>query len=232
MSINYILFEDDRSSDPNQYVALVQFIDTADLDAIVEYMIQEVSTMERKEILQVLEDYYNATINLVLAGKSVRTPLVTYGAKITGTFRGLADGFDSQRHQIVPDVNPGERLWNSIRRNAQLTKQAATELRPHLLQFTDLQTDSVNSLLSPGGMGQIVGYRLMVDSSDPKQGIFFREADGTAIRVDVVGRNRPDELMFRIPPLAAGDYVLEVHTKIQGSDKVRTGKLESPLTVT
>jgi hypothetical protein len=62
-----------------------------------------------------------------------------------------------------------------------------------------------------GGMGQITGYRLRFDPSDPTQGIFF--VNGSATRVTVAGKNDPSELIFLIPAsLTPGDYSLEVRS--------------------
>ena len=50
--------------------------------------------------------------------------------------------------------------------------------------------------------------------------------------MDVVGRNKPGELMFIVPAgLASGDYTLEVRATIHGSEDVRTGALGATLTV-
>lgn len=52
-------------------------------------------------------------------------------------------------------------------------------------------------------IAEMAGRRLEFDPSDANPGIFFVAADGSATRVDVEGRNKPDELMFLTPALAA-----------------------------
>jgi hypothetical protein len=55
------------------------------------------------------------------------------------------------------------------------------------------------------------------------QGVFFVTEGGGATKVDVVGRNKPGELMFMVPAgLAADDYTLEVRATIHDSEDVRT----------
>jgi hypothetical protein len=64
------------------------------------------------------------------------------------------------------------------------------------------------------------------------QGVSFVAEGGGATKVDVVGRNKPGDLMFMVPAgLAAGDYTLEVQATIHGSEGVRTGALGATLTV-
>jgi hypothetical protein len=87
-------------------------------------------------------------------------------------------------------------------------------------------------VLTPGGMGQVVDHRLKFDPTDANQGVFFVAEGGGATKVDVVGRNKPGELMFMVPAgLASGDYTLEVRATIHGSEDVRTGALDATLTV-
>lgn len=78
-------------------------------------------------------------------------------------------------------------------------------------------------------MGQLTGYRLKFDASDPNLGIFF--INGSTTRVSIVGKNGPSELMFLVPAsLTPGDYSLEIRSSM-GNGTVRTGVLAETLTV-
>ena len=231
MSINYALFENHLTSDPDDYRALVQSNGTAKLEDVIDRMIEQGSTVVKADILSVLEDYHTAIENMVLEGMSVLTPGANYGASIKGVFNGQADTFDPSRHQVRPTVNPGNRFRKAVEERARPSKQEAVRPKPSLLEFTDLNSDVRNSTLTPGGMGQVVGHRLKFDAEDATQGIFFVAADDSETEVTVVGRNMPAELMFLIPDgLTAGDYTLEVRAGF-GEDDVRSGALDVPLTV-
>ncbi len=56
MPINYALFENNLTSDPNDYAAQVQTTASADLDAIVRRIIDQGSTSTEADIATVLED--------------------------------------------------------------------------------------------------------------------------------------------------------------------------------
>ena len=99
----------------------------------------------------------------------------------------------------------------------------------NLLEYTDVNSGERNGVLTPGGMGRLVGHRLKFDPADVNQGVFFVAAGGE-VRVDVVGKNLPGELMFMVPALPAGDYTLQVRAAFAGDD-VRTSALEATLTV-
>ena len=113
-----------------------------------------------------------------------------------------------------------------------MSKQEAVKPKPNPLEYTDINTGERNSVLTPGGMGQLVGHRLKFDPADPEQGVFFMAPDGSSsTRVSLVGKNMPGELMLLVPDtLVAGDYLLVVRVAF-GEDDVRMGTLEATLTV-
>ncbi len=231
MPINYVLLENNLTSDPNDYMAAVQATRTAEMDDIIARIIQQGSTVVKADIVSVLEDYYTAIENMVLEGMNVNTPLANFGASIKGVFNGPADGYDPSRHQIVATTSPGKRFRRAIRERAQAVKGEALKPRPNPVEYTDVNSGTANSVLTPGGMGRLVGHRLKFDPADAAQGVFFIAEDGSATRVAVVGRNKPGELMFVIPALAAGEYTLEVRAKVYGGEDVRAGALDATLTV-
>ncbi len=103
---------------------------------------------------------------------------------------------------------------------------------PNLLDYIDLNTGERNGILTSGGMGQLVGHRLKIDPADATQGIFFVPATGAAIKVEIVGRNKPADLMLMVPTgVVAGNYTLEVRATVNQSSDVRTGRLNATLTV-
>ncbi len=232
MPINYVLFENNLTSDPDDYMALVQPTGTADLEAVIARMIQRGSTVVKADILSVLEDYHATIEDMVLEGMNVNTPGANYGASVKGVFDGQADSFDPSRHQLSPTASPGKRFRRAIRERGQAAKQEAVRPRPNPLEYTDVNSGQRNSVLTPGGMGRVVGHRLKFDPADANQGVFFVAEGGGAVRVDVVGGNKPGELMFLAPAvMASGDYTLEVRATIRGSEDVRTGTLDATLTV-
>ena len=229
--IHYTLFENNLTSDPTDYRATVQPVGRAELEDVIERIIQRGSTVSKSDILSVLEEYHHAIESLLLDGLNVVTPSANYSVSVRGVFNGQADRFDPSRHQVTATVNPGVRLRRAIRERAQVIKQEATRPTPNPLEFTDMNSGERNSLLTPGGIGQVVGHRLKFDPTDANQGIFLIAEDGSVTQVTVVARNMPSELTFLIPAnLAAGDYTLEVRADFSGD--LRTGALDATLTVT
>jgi hypothetical protein len=199
---------------------------------VIERMVNQGSTVVKADILSVLEDYHTAIENMVLEGMHVNTPGANFGVSVKGIFNGQADGYDASRHQVSPAVSPGRRFRHAIKERAKPMKQETIKPEPNPLEFTDINSADRNSLLTPGGMGKLIGHRLKFDPLDDTEGIYFVAEDGTETKVAVVGNNKPGNLLFLIPDsLTTGDYTVEVRTKL-GSESLHIGVLDAPLTVT
>jgi hypothetical protein len=232
VSINYILVENNLTSDPGDYWALVQPSGTAELEDVIEGIVDQGSTVTRADIVSVLEDYHTVIESLVLEGVNVNTPSANYGASIKGVFEGQADSFDPGRHRVRAVVSAGRRFRRAVQSRAQVAKRERVVPRPNPVEFTDITTGERNSVLTPGGMAQVVGHRLKFDPADAVQGLFFVAEDGAETKVGMVGSNKPGTLMFIVPQgLAPRDHTLEVRAVLRGTRDLRSGALDAVLTV-
>ena len=178
-----------------------------------------------------MEDFFIAVERLLLEGRNVNTPLASFRVGIQGLFEGPNDAFDPSRHRVVPRVSPGSRLRKTVATRALAVKQETIKCSPSPNEYVDVNSGAHDSALTSGGMGQLFGYRLNYDPADAQQGIFFIAADGSEKRVEIVGRNKPRELMFTVPALAPGSYTLEARTILNDNHEVRRGRLDAALTV-
>ncbi len=230
--ITYVVIENRLTDDPDDYMAAVRPSGTATQEDVIDHIIQQGSTVTRADIVSVLENQYNAIVYMVLDGKHVNTPLANFAASIKGVFKGKGDTFDPDRHQLRATVSAGNQYRNAIPDKGQTIQEEAHLPMPNPEEYNNLNTGERNGVLTPGGMGQVVGYRLKCNPDDVSQGIFFVASDGSVTKVDVAGHNKPRELMFLIPAsLAVGDYTLEVRAAVPGSTQVRIGTLPATLTV-
>ncbi len=72
MAINYALFENHLTSDPDDYAAQVKITGSADLEVLANRMIDQGSTVTKPDILAVLEDAIKATESCLLDGYRVQ----------------------------------------------------------------------------------------------------------------------------------------------------------------
>lgn len=231
MAINYALFENNLTSDPNDYAAHVQETGSADLDAIANRIIDQGSTTTKADILAVLEDAIKATESFLLEGYRVNLGgLCELFPRVKGVFNGITDTFDASRHRVDVGANPGSRVRGTVRDNASVSKEETVKPAPAPLEYVDLATGEINGAVTAGTIGTINGHRLKFDTAQADEGIYFVAATGPPIatKVSAVQKNKPGQVVFLVPALApAATYYLEVRARF-GSD-LRIGRLDAIL---
>ena len=233
MPIHYALFENNVTSDPDDYAAVVQAIDSVDLDALIRRMLDRGSTTTRADILAVMEDAIGACESLLLDGMRVNFGgLVELFPRMRGIFTGAGDAFDPARHSVDVGANPGIRVRQTVRDQATVTKDEAIKPSPNPLEYRDVGSDTTNDQVTPGNIGQLSGSRLKYDPAQADEGIFFLPTGGGAeIKVTTVQKNNPAQLVFLVPALMPGTYYLEVRARMRaGATDLRTGRLDAVLT--
>lgn len=230
MSIKYSLLENQLTSDPDDFRAIVQDAEVETETALIERMTSRGSTATRAETLAILEEYKLAIEEAIAEGKRINTDLVNIGTSVRGVFHGSDDSFDPARHTVSINVRPGLRLAQSRTRVA-LEKVRNGQVGPILDQLEDALSGEKDGLLTPGGAAILRGANLKIRTDLDGSGVFFMDAEGTETAVTTLIRNKPAELIFMLPALAAGEYQIEVRTAGHGSGTLHRGRLEADLTV-
>jgi len=235
MPIHYALFENNVTSDPDDYAAVVQAIDSADLETLIRRMLDRGSTTTRADILAVMEDAIGACESLLLDGMRVNFGgLVELFPRLRGVFNGVTDTFDPARHSVDVGANPGNRVRQTVRDQATVTKDEAVKPAPNPLEYRDVGSDTTNDQVTPANIGQLSGSRLKYDPLQADEGIFFiPTAGGLETKVTTVQKNKPAQLVFLVPAgLMAGTYYLEVRARMRAeAADLRIGRLDAVLTV-
>lgn len=228
MAIKFSLFPSNFSSVANRFQAAVQSAGAMSYEQVIDRVVMQNTTVTRADTMAVLEAFFAVIVDALLLGFTINTPFGNFRLTIKGFFEGETDSFSPGRNKVEVSISPGSRLREAMLK-VEVVKQEDSVRLPRPKRYLDLKTGEYNSLISPGAMGHITGYRLKFDPADPTQGIFF--VNGSTTRVELTGRNTPSELMFMIPgELTPGEYRLEVRSAMSNG-KLFTGVLEEPLTV-
>src|SRR5699024_10157343 len=110
MSIKYALYPNHLTADPNDHQAIVQDQTSRSIVDIIDIMIIRGSTVTKPDALSVIEPYEAAIEEVLTNGYRVNTPLMRISASIQGVFNDEFDSFDSSRHYVRLNVNPGSRI--------------------------------------------------------------------------------------------------------------------------
>ena len=227
MSLQYALYPNYLTTDPNDYMAIVQDQESHEIEDIIDIMISRGSTVTKAEALSVIEEYEAAIEQVLADGESVNTSIMRVTGSIPGVFNELTDRFDEARHYVRLNMNPGPRVKRAAG-NIEVEKIEADRPEPALKLFEDIASNTTNETLTPGGVAKITGSLLKVDPEAADQGLFFIASDGTATRSDTYIRNKPANLIAMVPDnLPSGEYSVEVRALMHNTDNVRAGRLNT-----
>ena len=231
MSIDFALFINNLTSDPDDYAALVQISGSVGLEEIAKAIIDAGSTVTEADIMAVLTDSIKVTQNFLLDGKRVQFGgLFEMFPRVKGIFTGILDTFDPARHYVDVGANPGARVRETVRKEAEVIQAEAATVMPSPIQFFDLDSGEVNSTVTALNIGTLKGHRMKYNEAQADEGIYFvNVATSAATKVTAVQKNKPGEQVFLVPNLAAADYWLEVRKRFTDTGDLRTGRLPEQL---
>lgn len=230
MALKFALFENHLTSDPNDYMAVVQDLQSKSQEDVIDLMIGRGSTVTKAEALSVLEEYATAIVQLLKDGYSINTPIFNLSPSIKGVFIGADQSFTPTLHSVKINISPGIRL-REVAPMVSVEKVKGASPQPTPEYLDDLGSGTRNEQLTVGNIAQLKGSRLKFDETDPIQGIFLIDASRGETQVKTIARNKPAQVDFLVPPLAPGDYQLEIRAVIYKGKELKKGSLPVSLTV-
>ena len=227
MTIDYALYKNKLTEDPNLYAAKTLITQSAGLETIADRIVEQNSVVCRTDCLAVLESAVSAVQSLLLEGYRVNFGgLFDLFPKIKGKFDSMADRYDPSRHQLDLAAAPGSRVRKYFRDNATAEKLDTVLPTPLVLEYDDLASGTKNTTVTLGTIGTIRGSRLSFNEEDATEGIFFiSTSSGTEEKVTAIQKNKPSELIFQIPATLPGTMYLEVRKHFTEGGDLRSGRL-------
>lgn len=233
MPIHYSLYKNPLPAAADSYAARIHSNESAELEDIVQRILEQGTTVTKPDVLAVLENAIDAVDSMLLEGYRVNLGgLCELFPRLKGKFDSITDHYDPARHKLDVGANPGRRIRNTVRSSGSLVKDETILPHPSVLSFHDVTTNTYNDQAIPGGVAAIAGHRLAYDAAQPDEGIFFITG-GTEERVVNIQKNKPSELVFQIPSsLTANTYNLEVRARFGSTtSELRSGRLDGTITV-
>ncbi len=231
MAIKFALFKNYLTSDPDDYMAVVQNQQVFTREDIVKDMIERGSTVTKADALSTLQEFEESVKRLALSGGIIQDPLFRIGTSIKGVFNNITETFNRSKHYVRLNIRPG-RVLKEITGAIKVEKVEATSPSPNVQQFKDFTSKTIDEIVTPGGVGELIGNRLKIEEEDLKQGIYFIDINGIEIRATEIVRNKPRHLIFVIPEgLVAGAYDIEVRATIYNTKTIKKGQLNANLIV-
>jgi hypothetical protein len=164
-------------------------------------------------------------------GFAVNTKYFLVYPNVGGTFDKVVKGYDTDKHPVTFRFRTLAALRALVDRIV-IEVEGLADMQGYIDEFIDVTTESVNEMLTPGGMFSIAGHKLKIAGNDPEVGLYFVPETEAAGRVKVSGHlaeNTASKLIGVIPALGAGKWQVVVTTQFNGSS---SSFLKSPQTVT
>lgn len=161
-------------------------------------------------------------IEMVSDGHIVATRSATYTPTIPGIFMGTSGAVDASKNIPVVNVTPSA----AMRENLKLVKLKYSGLvrtmgGARIGLVRDVTTDKTDGTITPGGLLDVTGNKIRcVDAKGEGLGaVRFLKADTReeVATVTLLGINDPKRLMFNVPALADGAYILQIETWFSNS---------------
>lgn len=172
-----------------------------------------------KAALEILKELAHEQI---LNGTAVTFGLSHYSAAVNGVFMGDHDSWDPARHRLSLRIEPNAALRDDLQ-NVDVVLRGPATTGPVINTVTDKSTDSMNSIITPGGIVYLEGKRLMITGDAPEVGlrlISIPDQDIINIPTTAIFDNYPSKLGILLPvDLPAGKYNIELCTQYSKSHK-------------
>jgi len=235
MPIQYALFENHVTADPDDYRATVETSGSAEGDDLVQDIIDQGSTVGKPDILAVTAALKLACQRRLEQGQRVNYfGMMDFFPRIKGVFTSATDSFDPARHSVDVGANPGAELREAVQAAASVEKVEAIKPAPNPVEYYDIGSGTTNDVVVPGNIGQLSGSRLKFDPGEADEGLYFVATGGGETKVPTVQKNKPSQLVFLVPAtLPGGTHHLEVRARMgtgTSSRQLRIGRLDATLT--
>ena len=216
--MKYFLLKNKLLSGLYKYIAKVTQLETVTYDELVRRTTRRGITVTDTELKAAVDELLYTIVDELNKGKAVETPFVRYRPSIGGTFKDKDDIYDANRHTVRVNCSIGRGIKVDTA-NIPLEKVKHSVAGPYIEHILDYSTLDQDSVLTRGGTAELSGEQLKIDTTDPEQGLYFTQK-GASVKVGVIVRNLPSELIFNIPSgLSGGGCQLEIRNRNGKNDK-------------
>jgi hypothetical protein len=234
--LQYTLVENLLTPAPDDYVAQPVNVRSYTKDEILDRIKKRYTGLTPAQISAAIDEFSYEVEMITEEGSTVNTPLMSTLWSIPGAVNSATEYLDPQKNPPKLNINPGTTLRAAARR-VKLEKVIVAEPIPHILEVKDVTSDTVNDLITAGGVVQLRGSRLKFLANEENNGIFVINGQTAEERKFVtIVENKPARLIAVLPTdIPQGEYFIEVRTTFSTGKKptkaLKTGRYNKVLTV-
>jgi len=223
--MKYFIFQTHLLNE-SKFLGRVILKGTYDQNALVERMLQMVSSLTKPDITAVLQLLASSIERVCAEGFKVNLGgLLQITPAIGGKFDGKNDTFTPPRNTLYLTAQVGRALNERIAKNTSVEKVVVDSTRPILLDVSDSEADPGIAGMVVGNIISVIGKHLKFDLAQPTE--YLRLVNATN-RLQFVAISRfhkisDQELVFRLPAVAFTEAYFEIASSL-GTSSVRVGR--------
>jgi hypothetical protein len=207
----------------NDWIAEVSAAgDTLRNEDIAARIVEGRSELRLETIKGILAERDEIVKQALVQGTAVQDGCIRAGPRVSGVWIGTAHPFDPASHRITLDIAPTQEMRSAL---AQVKVEILGEKSSgaSIGLVTDITTGKTDGSITVDEDILVNGNGIKVEPEEESGlGVFFVDANGVE---HGLGRklveNTRKKLVFRVPALPPGSYMLKVVTRYTGSKKLR-----------
>lgn len=213
MAINYSLVPNSLTRNTKSYRARVKSTGIKSTQEIIELCTKAGTTVTKADLAAVLSILEEIVWKSLSEGYDVKLFGFHHKVTIRGNFNELREQFHRSKHDIMVTTTPMK--LESMYDMTKVKRITERSKMPEIYFYRDMNSNEPDLILHPGSSGIISGCYLSFDKSDPEQGIFIIDEEGTEIPVPNAIISTHKEIVIMIPKsLMPGNYSIELRTRV------------------
>jgi hypothetical protein len=217
--LQYSLSENLLTPAPDDYIAQPVNVRSYTKDEIIKRICDRYTGLTPAQLNSAFDEITDEMRIITEDGSAVNTPLITTIWSIPGVVEGAAEYIDPKKNPPKLNAVPGSTLREAAKQ-VKLEKVIVAEPAPHIIEVKDIASETVNELITPGGVIQLRGGRLKLLPGIENNGIFVVNEQGNEVKITSIVENKPARLIAVLPAdIPQGDYFIEVRTSCSATGK-------------
>lgn len=175
-----------------------------------------------EDLLNCIRQYNEETAYQICDGFAVTNGFYTVYPNIGGSFNGVNEAHDHDKHKVTFRFSPRARL-RRLARSITVDILGVADTNGYIDTVTDYDEDAVNSIYVPGNQLAIHGSKIRVEGSDPGIGVFLVPVANPAgaVKITRIAINNPAMITGIFPSTGSQFNRIEVRTQYAGSGSIQ-----------
>ncbi|MCT4637214.1 MAG: DUF4469 domain-containing protein [Bacteroidales bacterium] len=230
--IKYRLIKHPFAKNRTGYVARIVNQKIVNQDSIIEQITREGSILKSTECRAVLDAFFNQIVENANSGVGYHGKYIDVRHTIKGNFIDEGDSYNSDRHSINVTIGLSKEFTNKVK-DPKTEKLQYVEHLPVINRVYDHISDETDSIITSGGVIDIIGENIKIYDSNPLHGVYIIGDDNKIVsKVERISVNFPQKLMVVLPRnIQIGSYYIEILTSYRDTKITHTCRFNKKLTV-